>query len=203
MKLVLIPLCLSLLAVPAFAAEPAKKEAAPAAAAAPITNASEAAMIYRRLCVETGGDMAKTETVLKGFIEGGVAKKVTKDQSKQMTGHDSLATWVMQSPATKQKLMVDYDSKRTCSVYVNRASKGDLRQAFRNVVGFTASSVKGKVAMKSQTKEIGGNPIDLDFFEVIPPGDQPRIALMLSSSDKPVGDTQHYMTYSILPAKKK
>ncbi len=199
MRTLLVAALSLLVAAPAFAAGEASKKQAEA----PITNASEAAMLYRRLCVETMGNLDKTTASLSTFVDGGIAKKLAKDQSKQFTGHDSLATWIVISPRTQQKLMVDYDSKRTCAVYVNQASVSEIRAEFRKVVGFAASTLKGKVAMKSEQKDIGGKPIQLDFYEVIPPGAEARLAMMLSSSDKPVGDTQHYMTYAQLPAKAK
>ena len=205
MRIFLLALMVAV-AAPAFAAAPAAKKAAPAAAPAkvvPVTNASEAVTLFRRLCIDTKGDRSITETALKPFVDGGVAKKLPKDASKQFTGHDSLATWILASPTTKQKLMADYDSKGVCALYVNQADAKEMRALFKKMVTVTAAELKANVATKSEPKKIGDNTIQFDFFEIIRAPDQPRIAVSLSTSPKPVGDTQHYMTYTIIAPKKK
>lgn len=194
MRALWFALCAVALSQAVVAAEPA---------APVVTVAAEAVTIFRRVCVETAGDMSKTEAVLSPFIKEGIGTKVPKDKAKQFTGHDSLATWILVSPNTKQKLMVDYDSKRVCSVHVNRAPAADIRSAFKKVVGFTAAGLKGKVAMKTEPKTINGNTLQLDLYEVIPAGDAAHVSLSLASSETPVGDTQHYMTYAPVAAKKK
>ncbi len=181
----------------AQAAAPVAKPAAPQ-----VSIAEEAVTIFRRVCVETGGDAAKTEVVLKPFIEGGIGTKVPADKAKEFTRHDSKATWILVSPSSKQKLMVDYDMQNVCSVHVNRAPASEIRAAFKKVVGFTAAALKGKVAMKTEPKTINGNALEIDLYEIIPANKGPRTSLSMASSDKPVGDTQHYMTYATLKAKK-
>jgi hypothetical protein len=198
MKPLALALLGSILMAPvAFAAAPQAVPAAPQ-----ITVAQEAVTIFRRVCVETGGDVAKTEMALKPFIDGGIGAKVPAGKAKEFTRHDSKATGILFSPTTKQKLMVDYDMKNVCSVHVNRAPAPEIRAAFKKVVGFTAASLKGKVAMKTEPKTINGNALEIDLYEIIPDNKGPHTSLSLASSDKPVGDTQHYMTYATLKAKK-
>lgn len=188
------------MAAPVFAATPAKKEVAKAPVAEKLDNASEAVHLFKTVCVDTAGDALKAESKLDAFIKAGVAAKLPADKAEEFTGAKAKAAWVMQSPETKQRLMIAQRQNGECALYVNSAPQANIREDFKALVAWLGTTTKGAVAGKSDKKEAEGHAFINDFFEVITDKKKDRIGLGLASSAKTYNDTQHILTYSRIKA---
>lgn len=194
--------CLFLVAVPAFAATPAK---APVNAPTQekLDNASEAVHLFKTLCVDTKGDATKAAASIDPFIKAGVAAKLPDDKAEEFSGTKAKAAWVLQSPETKQRLMVVQRADGTCAMYVNQAPQNKIRDDFSALVAWVSGTSKGGVGGKTTKKEVEDHEVTNDFFEVVTDKASERIALAISSSQEPHNDTQHILTYSRISAKAK
>lgn len=199
-------LLIALLAIPltAHAATPEKtaptsKAAAPAVATT--TPEIEAISIFGRACVETRGDIVKVEKVFEKLIKEGVAEALDSDDAEEATGHETKEAWAMQSPVSKQKLLVTKDKDGSCNLFVHRGAQAPMREEFKRLVVWHAVQLKSKLGAKTKTKTDGDVPITLDYFEVLTEDKSARPMLILSSTDTPKGDTQFLLTYKTITSK--
>lgn len=199
-------LLIALLALPLSAQAATSEKTAPTAkAAAPAVAATtpeiEAVSIFGRSCVETRGDVDKLDTLFAKLVKEGVAEALGDDDAEKATGHETDEAWAMQSPVSKQKLLITKDEDGSCNLFVHRASVQPMREEFKRLVVWHAVQLKSKLGAKTVTKAEGDVPLTLDYFEVLTQDKTKRPMLILSSTDKPKGDTQFLLTYKTIKSK--
>lgn len=196
--------CASLLlvAAPAFAAAPSAKkdEKAKAPVAEKLDRAAEAVHLFKTVCVDTKGDALKAEDKINAFVKAGVGAKLPDDKAEEFTGDEAKAAWVLQSPETKQRLMIAQRDNGDCSLYVNEAPQAKIREDFKALVAWVGGTTKGAIAGTTKKEEAEDHSFINDFYEVIEGKEKDRIGLAIASSAKPYNDTQHILTYSHIEA---
>ncbi len=187
------------LAIAAPAKEPVKTQTAKPVAAT--TPEIEAVSVFGSACVATKGELEDVEKHFDALVKAKGAIKLSEAEAKKATGHETDDAWVMQSPVSKQKLLVSKDDDDSCNVFVHRADMKAMRSEFQGIAQWAAAQNKTVVAKQSETKIEGGVPLTMDYYEVLTQDKSKRPMLTLTSTDKPKSDTQFLLTYKTVKSK--
>jgi len=200
-RLFLLGWICAVLPVAAMAATPAPTSKPAAKPVAATTPEIEAVSIFGRACVETRGAPDKMKDVFAKLEKEGAADALSEDEAKDATGHDAKHAWAMQSPLSKQELLVSQDEDGSCNLFVHRGNVTPMRDEFKRLAVWDAVQQKSKLGAKTKTKDADGVPLTLDYYEVLTADKSKRPMYILSSAAKPKGDTQFLLTYKTIESK--